>query len=61
LPNETKNSPDIAIESCISIWEVTPEELYTVAKDHMTDIDAFCEYYREVARHPETFGLEIEK
>lgn len=42
-------------------WEVTPEELYAVSKEHLSDLNAFCEYYREVVRHPEKFGLEVEK
>lgn len=42
-------------------WEVTPKELRAIIIEHLDDIDKFCEYYREVARHPEKFGLHIEE
>lgn len=42
-------------------WKVTPKELFGVIREHIADITRFCEYYREVVRHPEKFGLEIEK
>jgi len=42
-------------------WEVTPEELHRIISEHVGDLDAFCEYYREVVRNPKKFGLEIEE
>jgi uncharacterized protein YutE (UPF0331/DUF86 family) len=40
-------------------WEITPEELYKIISEHLSDIDVFCEYYREVINHPEKFDLHI--
>lgn len=40
-------------------WEITEEELRNILKEHIYDIDQFCEYFREVVRNPKKFNLEI--
>lgn len=42
-------------------WEVTPRELRSIIREHLNDLDTFCEYYREVVRDPGKFNLEIEE
>lgn len=42
-------------------WEIKENEIYEIIKEHIDDLDKFCEYFREVLRHPEKFGLEIEE
>lgn len=39
-------------------WEVTPEELYTVIKQHLEDIDKFCSYYNEILSNLKKYGFE---
>lgn len=41
-------------------WEITAEELHSILRQHVSDIDAFCEYFQEVVRNPKQFGLEVE-
>ncbi|MBU0765762.1 MAG: DUF86 domain-containing protein [Bacteroidetes bacterium] len=31
-------------------WEVSKEEIYNVCREHLADIDQFCEYYLEYIR-----------
>lgn len=42
-------------------WEVGEDEIYEVIKNHLSDLDEFCEYFREVLRNPKIFNLEIEE
>jgi uncharacterized protein YutE (UPF0331/DUF86 family) len=41
-------------------WEITPEELQKIIREQLKDLDLFCEYYREVLRDPEKFGLSVD-
>jgi uncharacterized protein YutE (UPF0331/DUF86 family) len=40
--------------------EVTPEELYSVIKNHLKDVDTFCKAIKLVLSSPKKFGLSIE-
>lgn len=40
-------------------WEVTPQELHDIIREHLDDLDTFCDYYREVVRNPGKFNLTI--
>lgn len=40
-------------------WEVTAEELYRTVKDHLADLDQFCDCYLHVVRDPKKFHLEV--
>lgn len=41
-------------------WEVSKEELYNVIRDHLTDIDQFCQFYQNILQKPEKFSLKKE-
>lgn len=41
-------------------WEVSEEELYKTVKDHLKDLDEFCEYFQKVLENPEKYNLKID-
>ncbi len=40
--------------------EITPDELYTIVRDHLGDIEQFLHAVKEVCEHPERLGLTVE-
>lgn len=41
-------------------WEVSKDELYNVLKEHLADLDKFCEYFQNILRDPKKLGLKID-
>ncbi|GBD98601.1 hypothetical protein BMS3Abin07_00621 [bacterium BMS3Abin07] len=42
-------------------WEVSRGELLQVIKEHLVDLYAFIDYFSDVLKHPDKYGLTIEK
>lgn len=41
-------------------WEVDPKRLYNIVKEHLGDLDKFCDYFEVVLRNSGKWGLRVE-
>jgi len=40
-------------------WEVKPEELYEIIKEHLKDIEIFALSFKDLLKNPKKFGLTV--
>jgi uncharacterized protein YutE (UPF0331/DUF86 family) len=40
-------------------WEISPEELYKVVKQHLNDLSQFCSFYKKAVSNRQKFGFDV--